>query len=295
MRMSLGVRLGVVAVGLGWAGVAQAAPASNVITACVAKIDGFTRIVSSPSACVTRFENVVQFNAQGPAGAAGSQGPAGPAGPTGAQGPAGPPGSSNNEPFLAHTLLVTAGGTAAQNGQLLANTLNAAGSVASVANPYVVELDAGTFDLTGIYPTIQPGISLEGQGMGSTFVTSDANTLYFADSTGKPGPYSFGVSAMTVTGEEAISTQNVGTAVLEGLHVIGRIDFYATSNTASVLLSHSIVNGPVAFDNNSHSATQRFRIVGTQVDSIAAPTVAGTQGCFASYNANLVAYSATCQ
>ncbi len=190
---------------------------------------------------------------------------------------------------------MTAGGTPAQNGQLLANTLNAAGSVASATNLYVVQLDAGTFDLTGLGVIIQPGISLKGQGMQNTFVTSSANTLYFADSTGKAGPFSFSVSGMTVTGEEAIATQNVGTAVLDGLHVIGRIDFYATASTASVLLVNSIVNGVVAFDNNSHSATQRFRIVGTQVDSIGTPTVAGTQACFASYNANLVPYSATCQ
>lgn len=289
MRNMLGIRLVLVLSAFGAVDKAKATTTGGVITACVAKLDGFTRIVSSPSACVTRFENVVQFDAQGPAG------PAGPTGPQGAQGPAGPAGASSNQPFLAHTLLVTAGGTPVQNGRLLANTLNAAASVASPANPYLVQLDAGTFDLTGLYPIIQPSISLRGQGMQNTFVTSDGNTLYFADQTGKAGPFSFSVSAMTVTGQEAIATQNVGTAVLEGLRVIGRIDFYATASDVSVLLANSIVNGPVAFNNNSHNPTQRFRIVGTQADSIAAPTVAGTQACFASYNANLVAYSPTCQ
>ena len=47
--------------------------------------------------------------------------------------------------------------------------------------------------------------------------------------------------------------------------------------------------------NNSRDPSDRFRIVGTQMDTAQTAMVPGTMGCFASYNANLIPYSATCQ
>jgi hypothetical protein len=75
--------------------------ATGVITACVKKPGGRTRIVSGPGQC-RRGEQAVSWNIQGPAGPRGATGPAGPAGatgsdgargPTGAAGPAGPAGA----------------------------------------------------------------------------------------------------------------------------------------------------------------------------------------------------------
>ncbi|AFL90475.1 collagen triple helix repeat protein [Terriglobus roseus DSM 18391] len=90
---------------------AQVTTSAKVITSCVSKVTGLARIVASPGLCIDRFENVTQWNAQGPvgpqglsglpgapgapgtAGPAGAAGARGPAGATGAQGPAGVTGS----------------------------------------------------------------------------------------------------------------------------------------------------------------------------------------------------------
>ncbi len=68
---------------------------STVITSCVSRLTGVSRIVAAPSACNANVENVVMWNQQGPAGPAGAPGTPGtpgaigPAGPTGPQGPPG--------------------------------------------------------------------------------------------------------------------------------------------------------------------------------------------------------------
>ena len=69
-----------------------AAPA--VITSCVSKLSGVSRIVAAASACNASTENVVVWNQQGPAGPQGLQGPMGLMGAPGAQGPAGPAGAT---------------------------------------------------------------------------------------------------------------------------------------------------------------------------------------------------------
>ena len=116
----------------------QAQTTSTVITACVSKFDGFSRIVAKPNACLPRFETIVQWNSRGP------EGPAGPAGPTGPQGPQGPQGTP--AVALAHTILVSASGTPEENG-LAFQTAVASITNASAINPYLVQLDAGTFTL----------------------------------------------------------------------------------------------------------------------------------------------------
>ncbi len=62
---------------------------SSVITSCVSRLSGVSRIVASASSCNTAVENVVTWNQLGPRGPAGSPGPVGGTGATGAQGPAG--------------------------------------------------------------------------------------------------------------------------------------------------------------------------------------------------------------
>ena len=75
----------------------QTAPPA-VITSCVSKLSGVSRIVASPAACHAGVETVVQWNQQGPQGAQGEPGKQGPqgnpgnAGQQGQQGPAGPQG-----------------------------------------------------------------------------------------------------------------------------------------------------------------------------------------------------------
>jgi Collagen triple helix repeat (20 copies) len=80
---------------------ASATPANPVITACVNKLSGAVRFVSSPAACIGAVETAVQFDAigaTGPAGPTGATGAAstvpGPAGPKGATGAAGSAGAT---------------------------------------------------------------------------------------------------------------------------------------------------------------------------------------------------------
>jgi len=77
--------------------VAEAAPTTTSIAACVNTSTGAVRIVASLSACVAGETGVTwavagPTGAQGPAGPAGVQGPMGPAGVPGAAGPQGPVG-----------------------------------------------------------------------------------------------------------------------------------------------------------------------------------------------------------
>jgi hypothetical protein len=79
---------------------AQAAPAtSTVISACVGKFGGFTRIVAKTTECDKLLETPLQWNQQGiqgatgPQGLPGIQGPQGLQGLPGAQGPIGPQGA----------------------------------------------------------------------------------------------------------------------------------------------------------------------------------------------------------
>lgn len=70
---------------------ANPTPSSTVIDACVSKISGVARIVSSPSEC--RYDEYFDsWNITGPVGPAGPAGAKGPAGPQGAPGIAGPQG-----------------------------------------------------------------------------------------------------------------------------------------------------------------------------------------------------------
>ncbi len=70
----------------------QATPAASPLSACVAKLDGYTRIVSTPAACDKKLETPIQWNTPGPQGLPGPSGPTGPQGPIGLPGPTGPQG-----------------------------------------------------------------------------------------------------------------------------------------------------------------------------------------------------------
>ena len=269
-------------------------PTTTIITACISKVDGFTRIVPSPASCNKRFETVLQFNQAGPAG------PQGPVGPTG---PQGPPGSSNNAPFLVRTVIVPAGGTAAQNGAYLLEIINAVESVASPTNPYLIQLDAGYFDV-GAGAVIYPGISLRGAGMVSTFITSSNTALYFINQVDATG-ISFSLSDMTVTATSnpqgrPVASPNITNVVFDHLHLLAPVEGLTGLGTqvpgAALLITNSIINGPLNLSNLYADPTVRMKVIATQVDSfqINGGTSPATLACFAAYNASLVPYSNAC-
>ena len=107
----------------------------------------------------------------GPAGADGldgAQGPAGADGMDGAQGPAGPAGVS-----FVRTALVAGDGSDAANGLALLSALS--GITASAADPWVLKLEPGIYDLGGAQLVLQPFIDLEGSGETVTRIKGSRN------------------------------------------------------------------------------------------------------------------------
>jgi|GEM_PF-1407655 len=107
----------------------------------------------------------------GPAGADGldgAQGPAGADGMDGAQGPAGPAGVS-----FVRTALVVGDGSDAANGLALLSALS--GITASAADPWVLKLEPGIYDLGGAQLVLQPFIDLEGSGETVTRIKGSRN------------------------------------------------------------------------------------------------------------------------
>ncbi len=58
----------------------------TIVSACVAKLDGYTRIVNKIADCDKKLETPIRWSESGPVGPAGVQGPIGPQGPIGARG-----------------------------------------------------------------------------------------------------------------------------------------------------------------------------------------------------------------
>ena len=285
------MRIPITLVTLALAILPSASAAPTTLTACVARFGGFTRIVGSPNDCDRRLETVVQFNQQGPAGPQGVAGAQGATGPQGAIGPQGPAGT--NAPALAHTLLVPASASATANGQLLVQAIAATQPLASLANPYLIQLDAGFYTLPDAGLTLGQGISLQGAGMYSTILYSNGVDLTITP-TSDPAGSSFSISNLSLqspTGSIASST--IGSIVIDHVRASGLLSLSASANTGDVLVSNSILTGPLSLADVS--AATRFRIVGSEVDAFAAQAVVpGTLGCFATYNVLLAPYTSAC-
>lgn len=71
----------------------------------------------------------------------------------------------------AHTVIVPSSGTATQNGAALLAAMSAI-TTASAANPYLLKLDAGVYDLGGSELDAQPYVDIEGAGENVTRITS---------------------------------------------------------------------------------------------------------------------------
>lgn len=108
----------------------------------------------------------------GPAEPAGAPGPAGPTGPTGLTGPTGPigqtgsmglPGADGSDLFE-RTVVVPASGTALENGTALHGALDELDSLATADQPWVVMLEAGTYETSGTIFDSPDHVSIVGMG-----------------------------------------------------------------------------------------------------------------------------------
>ncbi len=124
---------------------------TTVITSCVSKLSGVSRIVASPTSCNVAVENVVQWNQQGQLGPKGDQGSQGPKGDQGAQGRPGTTGAT---------------GSFSTNGFVTAVSFN--------ADPY---LNTFFYFDPSIQPTLNQNAMTNTVGAGNFFVVPSACTL----------------------------------------------------------------------------------------------------------------------
>ncbi len=102
----------------------------------------------------------------------GTSGPAGPTGPTGPRGPAGPAGADGSD-LYARTVIVKNDGTATSNGIDLLAAI-AAAPIPTAAAPFVIELEAGPYDVGSSTVTLPNYMSLRGAGTASTTLKGQA-------------------------------------------------------------------------------------------------------------------------
>jgi hypothetical protein len=120
--------------------------------------------------------------AVGTAGANGTDGANGATGSTGATGPTGPAGSTGpmGGPQYVRTIVVSpVPGEPLASGAALRNVFPIAG--ASPANPYLVHLEPGDYDLSHATLTLPDGVDLEGSGEDTTTVHDGTITLADAE------------------------------------------------------------------------------------------------------------------
>jgi len=126
---------------------------------------------------------------EGPPGAPGPTGPVGAVGPVGPTGPKGDPGPPSPGTSLLRTVIVSpVPGDPAASGAALLGAL-AGITDASEANPYLLKVEPGTFDLGASALSMKPYVDVEGSGEGVTRLrglgtaTPDAGTVVGADHT----------------------------------------------------------------------------------------------------------------
>lgn len=101
---------------------------------------------------------------QGPAGSQGATGLAGPQGPAGPQGETGPQGPAGTTPKYANVIVV------AKSGGDFADPAAAVNSIAdsSAANPYLVKIMPGVYDLGANALQMKENVDIEGSGINAT-------------------------------------------------------------------------------------------------------------------------------
>ena len=224
-------------------GVVALAQTSTIITSCVANMNGASRIVASPSACIAGLETAVQWNKQGPAGstgATGSQGPQGMQGNPGAQGATGSPGAPG---ATGATGLIGATGVAGATG---ATGVAGATGATGVAGPVGA---TGTRGVTG--PVGATGAAGLDGNPGPTGATG---------TTGATGPVGGQVFSSVTTGTSGFN--GIATVPPSGASTTADTSGFA-NNAELVPTACTIGNYSVTVANTTVSAPLTAYLVGT--------------------------------
>ena len=270
---------------------------SPQIFACVSNLTGVVRIVApSPGACHKGLESIVTWNQQGPAG---------PTGLTGSQGPAGVE--------LPHVVLVPSVADAVANGNNLAAAI-ANITDASVANPYVVQLDAGRFQIPEI--TLPAYVSLRGALTGSTTILPAGQLPTCKINFPQPPSCTTPDSTLTLAGgntlaELSIELVHVSLDASAGTYTLHDVDSTTSNVTFSITDGQSIriENSTLKLlygQNPSNLPSTDVVAIDSQIGSFGGDlyqTPGGGLGprsvdglhCLATFNNSYVQYSISCQ
>ncbi len=241
----------------------------TLISACVGKFGGLTRIVASTSLCDTRLETPIQWNQQG------IQGPAGTPGANGAPGPQGPAGIA-----LPHIIPVLSTASSTQYGSALLTAVNSI-TDASATNPYLLLLDAGSYtlkDQNGFDADLKlpPFVSVKGAGPGvTTIVALNGSAIRFTS-----GPNT--LSGFTISGDftgQVHATSLVGANYISDVQAAGVFLYLgaSTSNTSLNLRDSSFF-----YATSSSSPSVNLFITGSQFTVLQVPGD-GSAICLADY------------
>jgi hypothetical protein len=163
---------------LAWVTASAHSP-TEVLDACVNRVNGEMRLVAPDTSC-RHNETHVSWNVTGPVGPMGPVGPTGPAGPTGPTGPQGPAGQDGADgsdaggpPFV---WVCTPGNLDfGNNGQAEVSIFNGSNTTATLATHFLAKNGANVSG--GVIPTSNPVATYPGQTGASTVTVASKNTL----------------------------------------------------------------------------------------------------------------------
>jgi hypothetical protein len=210
---------------------------------------------------------------QGPAGATGPQGPqgltgaAGPAGATGATGATGAigPQGPKGDPTLVRTVFVSPiPGNPGASGAVLVSALNGV-SGATAANPYVLKIEPGVYDIGGTVLMMKPYVDVEGSGRGVTRVLGSAFATVQLAANAE-------LRNLTATNQSAVTSSGVyGVGDLTGARVT-RVVAEGSGSTSNgnggngMTLFHSGSN-PIVIEDSTTRGLGGFRTFGVALGS----------------------------
>lgn len=175
---------------------------------------------------------------------------------------------------LSHTIIVSPNGTPLQNGMaLLAARNTIANANPSAANPWLLKLEPGNYDLNGDFLTLLPYVDLEGSGEATTIISSSISTNIFPPARGtviaasnseirflsvaNAGPELFQIALYVPAGTINARFTHLTTTARGGYNNVG-----FANNGGSIIVQNSTHN---ALSNSSGVAAGLFDDSGTTV------------------------------
>lgn len=199
---------------------------------------------------------------QGPAGATGATGPEGPAGATGATGPQGPAGATGPQGPAARYANVT---VVAKSGGDYTDPVTAMNDLAgwcgtpSAANPCLLKIMPGVYDLGSNSLIARDYVDIEGAGIGNTVIanatTAPTYTTNYADIRHTT------LSNLTVNNSIGMGIDIAfGEPVIKNVHVIAKGNDAVRIYVANPSFSDVTVDGP-SYGIHNVAGTSRFKNV----------------------------------